>query len=190
MVGDWGGQQSKPYTTLGQLETAQRGLPKVTNQLAAEFILALGDNFYDTGIQSDVNDHRFKKTFEDVYTDATLRALPWFVVAGNHDHKGNVTAQVEYTKLSKRWKMPGMWYNVRSSFLNPRGENTTVEVIMGDSIMLLGQTAEEAEHDQLRASNDHQPVGPKDLEMAQLQLEWLYRTLETSDADFLFIGSV
>jgi len=37
-----------------------------------------------------------------VYTAPSLQKR-WYAVEGNHDHKGNVSAEVDYTKLSKRW---------------------------------------------------------------------------------------
>ena len=44
----------------------------------------------------------FKETFEDVYTSKSLMRN-WYLVAGNHDHNGNVTAQIEYTNRTQRW---------------------------------------------------------------------------------------
>lgn len=34
---------------------------------------------------------------QDVYTAPSLSSIPFWVVAGNHDHLGNVTTQIEYT---------------------------------------------------------------------------------------------
>jgi tartrate-resistant acid phosphatase type 5 len=36
--------------------------------------------------------------------------LPWYSTLGNHDHEGNISAQVAYTKRSSRWRLPANYY--------------------------------------------------------------------------------
>lgn len=125
ILGDWGGQPVAPYTTDAEREVAEQ-LGKTAASVGSQFTLALGDNFYDTGVK-DVHDPRFQETFEvstmldlfpyfilplcaqKVFTAEALQSR-WYVICGNHDHYGNVSAEVAYTKLSQRWYMPDLYY--------------------------------------------------------------------------------
>ena len=48
----------------------------------AEFVIALGDNFYDDGTES-TEDELWETVFHDVYTAPSLN-IPWYGVLGNH----------------------------------------------------------------------------------------------------------
>ncbi len=104
-------------------------------KVAPSFVVALGDNFYEFGVKS-VTDPLWKTSFEDVYTDPSLQ-VPWYAVLGNHDGYGNPDAEIEYTKSSKRWRMPSKWYSIRQ-FLS---DSTEIELFFLDSDPYQGNTA-------------------------------------------------
>ena len=75
------------------------------------FVVSTGDNFYEDGVAS-VTDPTWKASFEDVYSAPSLLQVPWIVALGNHDYRGNVDAQIEYSKSSSRWRMPARSFTV------------------------------------------------------------------------------
>ncbi|XP_008278160.1 tartrate-resistant acid phosphatase type 5a isoform X2 [Stegastes partitus] len=172
-IGDWGGVNYAPYTTAVQKATA-REMSKVAEQLGADFVLALGDNFYYKGVNS-VDSPRFKDTFESVYTAKSLR-VPWYVLAGNHDHAGNVKAQIEYSGKSDRWKFPAYYYELNFHIPNT---GKTLTIIMLDTIMLCGNSDDHT---------DEKPRGPMFVVDANRQLTWLQERLARSKADFLLVA--
>ena len=103
-----------PYRTPREVHVSNQ-MAATAEEINASYVVALGDNFYFAGIRSDVHDARFQSTFEDVFHQKSLD-IPWLVCAGNHDHYGNVTAQVAYSQVSRRWKFPNLYWTHTFSF--------------------------------------------------------------------------
>jgi len=101
VIGDWG--TGRP----DQMRVADAMADRATTD-GFSFILTTGDNFYPDGVIS-VDDSQWQTTFEEMYGSPSL-AVPFYASLGNHDHKGSVDAQVAYTHISDRWRMPGRYY--------------------------------------------------------------------------------
>jgi tartrate-resistant acid phosphatase type 5 len=186
VMADWGGQPTAPYTTPGELSTAG-GMGRIAETTKASFALAVGDNFYSSGIRTDVNDPRFKHTFEDVFTASSLQGpgFPFYVIAGNHDHGGNVTAQIAYTSKSTRWKYPEPWY----TFSEDLGDGATLQVVMIDTVILSGNSDVRGEDGELvHELKGSELPGPENPVHAASQLQWLEATLKASNATFLLVA--
>lgn len=91
------------------------------------FVCLLGDNFYQEGVTSRL-DRRWEENFERAFVGPHL-AVPFHAALGNHDHNGNVQAQVEYSAMSTRWRMPGQYY----SFVEPAGAGYEAEFFVLDT---------------------------------------------------------
>lgn len=74
-----------------------------------EFGIFLGDNIYNNGVSS-VDDEQFITKFENPYKNLNMRM---YMILGNHDYRGNVDAEVQYTKKSAKWYMPSRNYNFK-----------------------------------------------------------------------------
>jgi tartrate-resistant acid phosphatase type 5 len=61
-----------------------------------------------------------------------------FVLMGNHDHYGNASAQIEYTKHSSKWILPD--YNYSISIKTNNGAQDLIHILMLDTVILCGNT--------------------------------------------------
>jgi tartrate-resistant acid phosphatase type 5 len=116
--GDWGTGDSTQQGVATALEShcAAQG---------CDFGLLLGDNFYEVGVAS-VIDSQWVDKFENVYA----LDLPFYALLGNHDYDGNETAEIDYSELQDRWKMPAPNYQIRF----PAGSNPPwLEIFVIDS---------------------------------------------------------
>lgn len=104
IIGDWGRRGM-----LGQQDTANALAIKAAD-LDPLAIISTGDNFYEHGVKS-IEDKLWKLSFEDVFHHESLQRS-WYCILGNHDHVQNPLAQVEYSKISKRWNMPNRYYSL------------------------------------------------------------------------------
>ena len=100
----------------GQGNEAQYDVARSIEQVCAEkgcdFALYLGDNFYNTGVES-VDDIQFLEKFEQPYENLDF---PFYVVLGNHDYGSGYdwdrpNPQVAYSELSEKWVMPSRYYS-------------------------------------------------------------------------------
>lgn len=89
-----------------QYEVAH-AVKKKCDQAGCDFIVTLGDNIYNDGVNS-VQDSQFQSKFEKPYAPLSQR---FYMVLGNHDYRGNVEAQVAYTQKSKKWYLPKRYYD-------------------------------------------------------------------------------
>jgi len=166
--GDWGFKSS--YTDV---------VANVSDQHQSKFVAAIGDNFYwehdshgklisPMGVSS-VNDPKWNRIFEDVYTQPFFQNR-WYVLAGNHDYVQNVMAQVHYTKKSKRWFFPSLYYK----FTKKVG-SATVDFFMLDTTPLYYSASELLHHFRIK--------GGKDVK----QIHWLENQLRASKATWKIV---
>ncbi|MFY7998998.1 MAG: purple acid phosphatase family protein [Candidatus Kapaibacteriota bacterium] len=147
VVGDWGTGASLQKRIAEQM-CAKAGKEKPM------FILSTGDNIYNSGVAS-VDDPQWKTKFEDMYSCAELM-LPWYVVLGNHDHRGSFQAQIDYHQKNPRWNMPDRYYR----FGTMAKDGTTLDIIAIDT----------------------DPLNRKDTAFTRKQNTWLRGELSVSKA--------
>ena len=78
-------------------------------EMAPRAVISTGDNFYPSGVQS-VDDPQWQSRYEAVFAAPGLQCH-WHAVLGNHDHWGNIEAQIAYTEKSPRWRMPARYFS-------------------------------------------------------------------------------
>lgn len=164
IVGDWGRNG----------HFAQRQVAKwmdiASYQFSAEAIISTGDNFYDNGVAS-VNDPYWKTSFEDIYHGPHL-FIDWYAVLGNHDYRGNWQAQIDYSKVSRRWNMPAQYFDQRIV----TNDGAKLHLVYIDTSPLNPDYQGEAKY---LATQQQNP---------QAQLDWLNTTLaDNSDADWTVV---
>jgi len=167
--GDWG------WVSSNQTLVAQQ-MGVFGSQIDAKFVVALGDNFYESGVHN-TTDATWSKAFHDVYTAASLQ-VPWYPILGNHDYRDNVQAQIDrtYEKGETLWNFPALYY-VKQYRLSDGG-------IM--SILYIDTQLLDPNHDDTQVIFEN-----PDWEQArQDELDWIDRTLaeESKVARWLIVA--
>jgi hypothetical protein len=101
VLGDWGWNGKRNQTEVAKIMVAKK---------VGTFIISAGDNFQVVGVRS-TQDPLWMLNFENVFSDPSLEC-DWYVALGNHDYKGEVQAEIDYTKISRRWNMPARYFAV------------------------------------------------------------------------------
>ncbi|GIW22963.1 MAG: hypothetical protein KatS3mg068_1970 [Candidatus Sericytochromatia bacterium] len=107
VVGDAGSGFKAQYDVANAIE-------KKCKNNNCDFVLYLGDNFYDYGVKS-LDDSQFIDKFEKPYKNIDLK---FYVILGNHDYRGNIHAQIKYSKKNKKFFLPNRVYKVKKDFID------------------------------------------------------------------------
>jgi tartrate-resistant acid phosphatase type 5 len=150
-LGDWG--RNGEYM---QLEVGKQ-MGDWAKSHRNNFIVSTGDNFYPKGVISE-HDPLWHFSFENVYTSHSLQT-DWYAVLGNHDYGEDPDAQVRYSKVSRRWKMPARYYSKEVSLGKEKGKAL---FLMIDTMQILDQD---------------------DKEGARKHLDWIKSTLQQASSD-------
>lgn len=141
-----------------------REMGNATIALEAEFIVSVGDNFYPNGVQS-TQDYHWISSFETIYTDPSLYT-DWYVALGNHDYRGNVQAQIDYSKISRRWNMPDRYYS------------KTFELKEGEKMLLVVMDTNPFIDSYQKKPEKYNGIKEQD---TSAQQKWLEKQLSTTD---------
>jgi len=160
-MGDWGRNGADHQKQVAK----QMGL--TASEVKAQFIISTGDNFYPSGVISEY-DPLFKYSFEDIYTDFSLQ-WDWYSILGNHDYKSNPDAQIAYSKISRRWKMPARYF--AKKFPINGDLNNQVLIAFIDTNPLIPEFYKNAEYGPNVKGQD-----------TTAQKKWLAKTLADKDA--------
>lgn len=150
-IGDTGLASKSRQAVLKQLQ-------KQSRQNHTDSIFLVGDNFYDKGVES-TSDPQWKLHFEKPFAEKRF-PFPFYPCLGNHDYYGNVAAQIEYSEMQPRWKMPGLYY----TFEKHVGKNCKAQFFVLDTTPI-----EEGDHS------------------TQSQVKWLRNKLKTSSANYKIV---
>src|SRR5580700_8873671 len=125
IVSDWGWNGFK-----AQQEVADQ-MARSAEKIEPSFIVSCGDNFQVQGVAS-VQDPLWVSNFENIYKHPSLQ-VDWYPVLGNHDYKGSTQAEIDYSNISRRWRMPSHYY----TFVRKINDSVSVRLIFLDTSPLV-----------------------------------------------------
>ena len=153
------------FYAVGDTGLASEERNRVVKQMVAQkwqrlpdSIILVGDNFYNDGVQS-VDDSLWQTHFEKPFSRRKF-PVPFYVCLGNHDYRGSIAAQLEYSRNHPRWNMPAPYY----SFTKQVDLECTVQFFVIDT----------------------NPIHEGDFS-TDSQVLWLRNGLKTSSADYKIV---
>lgn len=120
-VGDWGmGSLDVDHSAeRSAMEDVAAAVNLHARNTSIDFVLALGDNFYEDGVR-DVSDPLWDDAWRDVWMGGALSGRKFYAILGNHDyHLGDQAAQSQVDRQDAtdddEWTMPSrVAYTVRN----------------------------------------------------------------------------
>ncbi|MBN1184361.1 MAG: metallophosphoesterase [Bacteroidales bacterium] len=134
-----------------------------------DFIISCGDNFQTNGVAS-IADPLWNSSFENVYTHPSL-LVDWYPVLGNHDYKGNTNAEIQYSSISRRWRMTDNYYSIDRQI----NDSVAAKFLFIDTSPLI---------DYYHGKPETYPDVVK--QDTAKQMQWIRETLKNVDEEWIF----
>lgn len=150
-------------------KTVASTMSRIADEVGPEAVLSLGDTHHYGGVQS-VSDPLWMTNYELIYTHPELM-IDWYPICGNHEYRGNTQAVIDYSEVSRRWKMPSRYYS--KTF---EDDGTSLKVVFIDTTPLI---------DKYRANPDTYPDAA--CQDADDQLRWLDKILSDANEDWVVV---
>ena len=163
VLGDWGRNGE-----FHQKDVANE-MGKQATKTQTGFIVSTGDNFYPDGVIS-TTDPQWNTSFESIYSSYSLN-IPWYTCFGNHDYRGNIQAQLDYSKVSRRWRTTDRYYSFEKTI-----PNSTEKVLF--------VFIDTNPFDETLSRNSHSDLEKQD---KTAQLTWLENTLSKTKAKWKIV---
>lgn len=141
----------------------------LADSINPEFIVSCGNNFQAGGVES-VEDPLWKSAFENVYKKSSLH-VDWFPVLGNRDYKGNSQAEIDYSKISSRWRLKSRFY----TFVRQINDSVSARFIFLDTTPLIGKYYQK---------EGYQDIAKQD---SARQIAWLNAVLANSNEQWKLV---
>lgn len=111
ILGDTGSGDRNQYAVASAMDAKCRSLKP-------DGIILLGDNFYQSGVNSK-SDPQWQEKLFIPYSMGCLKEVPIYPVLGNHDFKGDIKSQLYPKNKNPKWFLPHRFYEVSfGSFIN------------------------------------------------------------------------
>jgi len=157
VISDWGWNGENR-----QQEVADQMALQAKNNIHPQFIVSCGDNFQLSGVAS-TQDPLWMTNFENVYKTNALQ-VEWFPVLGNHDYHGNTQAEIDYSNVSRRWRLTDHYY----TFVRKINDSISARFIFLDTTPLV---------DSYHKGDGYPDVAKQD---TAKQIQWLNDVLANS----------
>ena len=164
VISDWG------WNGFYHQQEVADAMTSFTDSIEPNFIVSCGDNFQISGVAS-VQDPLWISSYENIYRHPRLM-VDWYPVLGNHDYKGNTQAEIDYSKISRRWRLIAHYYSV----VKRVNDSVSIKLIFLDTPPLVDEY-----HKNVASYPD---IASQD---TAKQLKWLREELSNSKEQWKFV---
>jgi tartrate-resistant acid phosphatase type 5 len=162
LVGDWG------WNGYGNQTDVANQMAKTASRAEPEFIISVGDNFQVNGVRS-VNDPLWMTSYENIYKTPGL-LVDWYPVLGNHDYKGNPDAEVKYSEISRRWRMPARYYTL----VKKVNDSVSARFIFTDTPPMVNSYYKEEEYEKVSTEDTAKELSWLNNVLANAKEQWIF----------------